>query len=222
MAIDTYAKLQAAVMDELNRKSGNLATNVTIGATTIEGKVKRAIANCEVRVRQLIRVRQQETSTTITFTSGDWDYALPSDFKSARLMYLNQDPIVTVTQDSLENIIAEYPSNAVGEPRKFAISGSTLYVRPIPDGGRSAELFYYQDLPSLTDSNTSNWLLLECPNIYLYGSCLELTPYLGNDERIQVWKGAFDEAIGLLTGDNDATKWNGVLVQSALPVMLIV
>jgi hypothetical protein len=96
MAIDTYAKLIVAVQDELNRKGGSLAQDVTIGATTIEGKVKRAIANCEVRVRQLIRVRQQETSTSIAFTSGVTEYALPSDFRSARLMYLVQDPIVTL------------------------------------------------------------------------------------------------------------------------------
>jgi len=220
--IDTYAKLIVAVQDEVNRKGGGLAADVTIGATTIEGKVKRAIANCEVRVRQMIRVRQQETSTSIAFTSGTWSYALPSDFKSARVMYLNQDPIVTVTQDSLENIIAEYPSAAAGEPRKFSVVGSSFYIRPPPDAGRSATLFYYRDLPSLSDTATSNWLLLECPNIYLYGACLELTPYLGDDSRIQVWKGAFDEAVGLLTGDNDATKWSGVLVQSALPVMLVV
>lgn len=222
MAINTYAKLQAAVQDELNRNAGLLGQDVTIGSTTIEGKVKRAIANCEVRVRQLIRVRQQETSTTIAFTNGTTEYALPSDFKSARLMHLVQDPIVTIEQDSLENLISEYPSNATGEPRKFAIVGSNFQVRPIPDSGRSAKLYYYQDLTSLSDTNTSNWLLLECPNIYLYGSCLELTPYLGDDERIQVWKGAFDEAIGLLTGDDNATKWNGVLVQSALPVMIVV
>jgi hypothetical protein len=49
-----------------------------------------------------------------------------------------------------------------------------------------------------------------------------MTPYLGDDARVQLWKGAFDEAIGLLTGDDDTAKWNGVLVQSALPVMIVV
>lgn len=220
--IDTYAKLQVSIQDELNRKGGGLAQDVTIGTTTIEGKVKRAIANCEVRVRQLIRVRQQETSTSIPFTAGVTEYALPSDFRSARLMHLVQDPIITIEQDSLENLIADFPSNAPGQPLKFAVVGSNFQVRPIPDNGRTAKLYYYQDLASLSDTNTSNWLLLSCPNIYLYGSCLELTPYLGDDERIQVWKGAFDEAIGLLTGDDNATKWNGVLVQSGLPVMIVV
>lgn len=221
MAIDTYAKLQVSIQDEVNRKGGSLAANVTIGATTIEGKVQRAIANCEVRVRQLIRVRQQETSTSIAFTSGITAYALPGDFRSARLMYLDQDPIVTLEQDSLESIVSDYPSNTTGQPAKFAIVGSSFYVRPIPQGG-TAKLFYYQDLVSLSDAAPSNWLLTACPNVYLYGSCLELTPYLRDDERIQLWKGAFDESIALLTGDDDATKWNGVLVQSALPVMIVV
>lgn len=222
MAIDTYAELQVAIQDELNRKGGGLASDVTIGATTIEGKVKRAIANCEIRVQRTIRTRQMETSTSIAFTSGTTEYSLPSDFLSARLMYLVQDPIVTLEQDSLENIIADYPSNATGQPRKFAVSGSSFFVRPVPDGSRTAKLFYYKTIPVLSDSNTSNWLLTAAPDLYLYGSCLEIMPYLGDDERLQVWKGAFDEAIRLLTGDDDAAKWNGVLVKSGLPVMIVV
>lgn len=222
MAIDTYAKLQVAIQDELNRKGGALAQDVTIGASTIEGKVKRAIASCEIRVQRTIRVRQMETSTSIPFTSGDWDYAVPSDFLSARTMYLDQDPIAPLEQDSLESILSEFPNNSVGQPQKFAVSGSNFYVRPIPDNGRTARLFYYRTIPPLSDSNTSNWLLTAAPDVYLYGSCLEVMPYLGDDERIQVWKGAFDEAIRLLTGDDDAAKWNGVLVKSALPVMVVV
>lgn len=222
MAIDTYAKLQTAIMDELYRKSGTLASDVTIGATTIEGKVKRAIANCEIRVQRTIRTRQMETATSIAFTNGTSQYSLPSDFLSARLMYLDQDPIVTMDQDSLENIIAEFPSAATGEPAKFAVSGSSFFVRPIPDSGRTAKLYYYQTITPLSDSNTSNWLLTAAPDVYLYGSCVEMMPYLGDDERIQVWKGAFDESIRLLTGDDDAAKWNGVLVKSVLPVMVVV
>lgn len=220
--IDTYAKLIVAVQDEVNRKGGGLAADVTIGSTTIEGKVRRAIANCEIRVQRTIRVRQMETTTSIAFTNGTTEYSLPSDYVSARLMYLVQDPIVTIEQDSLENLIADFPSNATGQPAKFAVSGLSFFVRPTPDSGRSAKFFYYKSIPVLSDSNTTNWLLTAAPDIYLYGACIELMPYLGDDERIQVWKGAFDEAVRLLTGDDDAAKWNGVLVKSGLPVMLVV
>lgn len=221
MAIDTYAKLQSEIQDTINRD--DLLADVTAYSSgDVEGAITRSIRKCELRIQRTLRVRQMETSTTLTFTNGVTQYSLPSDFLSARLLYLSQDPVKILTQDSLENLISNYPNAAVAEPSSFAVSGSSIYVRAVPDGTYSAPLFYYQEIPALTTSNTSNWLLTAAPDAYLYGSCLELMPFLMNDERIQVWKGAFDEAMNLIKEDDDAAKWNGVLVQSGLPVQIVV
>ena len=88
MAIDTYAKLQSDIQDKLDRD--DLLANVTAYSSgDIEGAVKRAIRTCELRVQRTLRVRQMETSTTITLSSGSTTVALPSDFLSARLFYLD-------------------------------------------------------------------------------------------------------------------------------------
>mgnify|MGYP006899560649 CR=1 FL=1 len=221
MAIDTYAKLQSEIQDTIDRD--DLLADVTAYASgNIEGAITRAIRRCELRIQRTLRVRDMETSTTIAFVSGTTTIALPSDFLSARLFYLNIDPIAILKQDTLENVFSSYPNAAVAQPVAFAVTGSNMVARPVSDGSYSAPFYYYQSIPALTTANTSNWLLVKAVDAYLYGSCLELMPHIHNDPRIQTWKGFFDEAISLLEEDDNAAKWNGVLVSSVLPIQIVV
>lgn len=220
--IDTRAKLRAAIQDELTRLDGGLGETVNIGGQDVDSAVDRAIARCEIRIQRTIRVRQMETSTSIATVGGTAIYALPGDFLSAQFAYLDTDPVFSLAQDSLANLFAEFADQATAQPQKFAVVGSNIHLRPVPDGVYTLKLFYYQSITPLSDSVSTNWLLEDAPDLYLYGSCLELSPYLGDDERIQVWKGAFDEGVRLLTEDNDTAKWSGVLVQAALPVQVVV
>ena len=220
MALASYLDLQTAIMDEVNRS--DLADSVTKSTGTIEGIVTRAITRCEVRLNRVLRVRQMEASTSIAFTGGVSVYALPTDFLSAEYFYLNTDPVEVIKQDSLANIFADYPESSGGEPRSFAVVGSNLQVRPPPDGAYTAVLTYYQRIPALSTSNTTNWLLTDAPDLYVYGSCLELQPWLGADARIGVWAAALEQGVDDLESDNASAKFSGVLVSTALPDTVII
>lgn len=221
MAIDTYAKLQSAISDELNRND-LLATVTAYSSGPIDGAIKRSIENCELRLNRTLRVRQMETSTTMTLVAATSVYSLPSDFIQARLAYVDAQPITLIEQTTLENLFAQYPNSATSKPQKMAIVGATLQLRPIPDSAYSVPLYYYAQPAALSDTQTTNTLFAISPDLYLYGSCLELTRFLGEDARLQVWKGFYDEAVRLITEDSNAAKWSGVLVQSALPVTIVV
>lgn len=221
MAIDTYGKLQSSISDILNRE--DLIADVTkYSGGTIEGIVKRAIRRTELRVQRDLRVRQMEASSAITFTSGTTIYALPSDFMSARLLYITGSPRYVITQTTLDGIYAEFAGAANQRPIKFAVSGNNLHAQPTPDSTYSALLYYYQEIPPLTDSNTSNWLLADCPDIYEYGSLIECTTYLRDDSRLQVWTQLYNEAVRLLNGDDSTARFTGVLQQPALPIQVVV
>jgi hypothetical protein len=47
----------------------------------------------------------------------------------------------------------------------------------------------------LSDSNTTNWLLDDHPDLYLFGSLARAEAYLKDDERVAFWKSAEDEAL---------------------------
>jgi hypothetical protein len=42
---------------------------------------------------------------------------------------------------------------------------------------------------------SSNWILRDHPDAYLYGALLQAAPFLRDDERIAVWGGLFERAI---------------------------
>jgi hypothetical protein len=221
MAIDTYAKLQSSISDILNRE--DLIADVTkYSGGTIEGVVKRAIRRTELRVQRDLRVRQMEASSAMTFTAGNIIYALPSDFMSARLLFITGTPRYVITQTTLDGIYAEFAADANQRPIKFAISGNNLHVQPTPDATYGATLFYYQEIPTLSDTNASNWLLEDAPDIYEYGSLMECTTYLRDDQRLQVWTQLYNEGIRLLNGDDSTARFTGVLQQPALPVQVVV
>lgn len=221
MAVNTYAKLQSSISDILNRE--DLIADVTkYSSGTIEGIVKRAISRVEYRVQRDLRVRQMETSSALTLTAGNSIVALPTDFLSTRLAYITGSPIKVITQTTLDGIYTEFAGSANQKPAKFAISGNNMHVMPTPDATYSLQLYYYQEIPPLTDSNTSNWLLLDAPDVYEYGALVECTVYLRDDPRLQVWMGLYNEAVRLLNGDDSTARFTGVLQQPALPIQVVV
>ena len=97
-----------------------------------------------------------------------------------------------------------------------------MYVRPVPDGAYTTTLFYYQEIPALTASNTTNWLLTDAPDLYVYGTCMELQPWLGSDSRIATWAAALEQGVADLKADNASAKHAGVLLATAMPETVVV
>ena len=75
-------------------------------------------------------------------------------------------------------------------------------VAPTPDAAYPFEVLVYQLLPLLDDANQTNWLTEYAPQVLLYATLLEATPFLKNDERIQVWQQMYDRAAQALNGED--------------------
>jgi hypothetical protein len=54
----------------------------------------------------------------------------------------------------------------------------------------------------LDDNNQTNWLTEYAPNLLLYATLLEATPFLKNDERIPVWTNMYAMAAQALNGED--------------------
>ena len=79
--------------------------------------------------------------------------------------------------------------------------GNWLVV-PTPDDAYPFEVLFYE-LPVLLDEeNKTNWLTEYAPQILLYATLLEATPFLKNDERIPVWQQMYDRAAAMLNGED--------------------
>jgi hypothetical protein len=63
-----------------------------------------------------------------------------------------------------------------------------------PDGATSA-------IVALSDSATSNWLLTLSPDIYLYATLVELSPFLIEDDRVPLWEAELQKRLEDLAGN---------------------
>lgn len=65
---------------------------------------------------------------------------------------------------------------------------------PTPDYNYPFEIVYYELPALLSTENQTNWLTKFAPQMLLYATLLEATPFLKNDERIPVWQGMYNDA----------------------------
>jgi len=99
--------------------------------------------------------------------------------------------------------------DTTGIPRYYRHSENQFEFCPSPDGSYGVELLYYQRIPALSDSNTTNWLLTEAPDAYLYGALIHSAPYLADDQRTAVWAQIFGATMQRLNQSSDEAVYSG-------------
>lgn len=75
-------------------------------------------------------------------------------------------------------------------------------ISPTPNEAYPFEILYYELPPLLDDEVQTNWITEYAPQLLLYATLLEATPFLKNDERIPVWQQMYDRAAAALNGED--------------------
>jgi len=176
MTISTYATLQTAVETWLAR-------------TDLTATIPDLITLFEACANRRLRVRQMETSTTLTPSSGS--ATLPTDYLMWRSVTWTGSTRVSLEYVHPTYLQAAYPTTPSDTPRHFIIEGTTLKVRPVDDTG--LEFYYFQKVPALSDAATTNWLLTAHPDLYLFGTLAEAQALAGFFDIAGVWKTRRDE-----------------------------
>ena len=188
--LTTYSGLQATVADWLNR--ADLTAQIPSFIALSEAKFNR-----ELRLRDML-TRSEAVSTN--------EYvAVPSDFLEAYNLELNMTNLSA--QQSLEYIGPNEAkvlkaNKATNQVRYFTIIDGAFELIPAPQANVDLLLTYYARIPSLA-ANGTNWLLTKAPDLYLYSALLEATPYLKNDERLQVWAAARQQVIDAMSLESE-------------------
>jgi hypothetical protein len=180
--ITNYATLQTAVANWLHRQ--DLAALVPDFISLAENEMSADIV-----------ARPMEARATLAVTAGNAYVTLPSDVLEFRRLLLVTDPVSVLRYESPDQISTDYPTEMVGKPTLYTVIGSTAQLAPIPDSNYSLEITYRQSIPSLSVSNPTNWLLINFPNVYLYGALCAAQPYLMDDSRIGLFKNLYAEAV---------------------------
>lgn len=174
MAITTYAELQTAIGNWLNRS--DLAASAPDFIALAEAQMERDIDHW----------RRSKRATA----SVDTQYVeLPSDFVKPERIHMSGAKEALEVMSLAEMQDRRYADDdTAGEPRFYALTGGEIELFPTPSELSSLEMTYQRTIPALSDSNTTNWVLDNAKDLYLYGALMQSAPFLVDDARIAVWQ----------------------------------
>ena len=115
-------------------------------------------------------------------------------------------PLNYVTPQLLPRINA---GSITGIPEAYTMRAGYLLMGPVPSSSYTMEIDYYARVAALSDSATTNDMLTNNPDLYLYGSLLEAEPFLMNDARVQLWANAFRQSMTDLQDQDDKDSHSG-------------
>jgi len=195
--IATYAELQAAIADTLNRDD-------------LTAEIPTFIRLAESRIDRDIRHWRQERRASVTLDE-QYNDILPTDFLQPIRLQVTDAPTSEVSLMSMSQMMQrrEVASDVTGRPSNYCLTGGEIEVYPTPSATFEASLVYYGRIAALSGTNTTNWLLSEAPDVYLYGALVHTAPYLKDDARMQVWEAFFKLGIDTLNGTSDDAKFGG-------------
>ena len=96
-----------------------------------------------------------------------------------------------------------------GTPIYYTHADGQFQLYPTPSADTDFELLYIQKLDALSGSNADNWLLLDSPDVYLYGALLHSAPYLAEDERVAVWAQMYAASVQRLNEASESARFSG-------------
>jgi hypothetical protein len=185
MAIGTYAELQTAVANWLDRDD-------------LTDRIPEFIALAEAKMNRNLRISLMENvSTAITMVGGTRDYSLPTGFTGMKEFHLTTSPVVALSYITPEMMNRMWAGSNTGRPQAFTLFSDAgtrkVKIGPAPDSAYTTSMLYLKKIDNLSVANPTETMLTENPDVYLYGALLEAEPFLMNDARIQIWAGLLQQ-----------------------------
>lgn len=160
-------------------------------ASDITDNIPIAIQLLEAELNDELILKNMESEETLTLTVGQNYVALPSGFVSPIAMWLVVDGERVELRPELPQNLPYNTDNT--QPVLYAIDGSNVRFDSPSDDTYTAYLRCVK-ASNLSATNTTNYLLLKRPDIYLYGT-LKHCAVLADDDRNQVkWERLYELA----------------------------
>ena len=178
----TYSELKTNIASFLNRS--DLTDKIDLFIDQTEAEINRRVRT-EDNVKRATAVLEQQYLT------------LPSDWQEVINIEIQSNDFGPVLQQSIESLDLHRSSinDAPGQPIFFALVNDTLEFSPKPDTNYTLQLTYYAKITPLSDSDTSNFISNDHPDIYLYGALKHASIFLMEDERAIFFSTQFEKAL---------------------------
>lgn len=178
----TYAELKTAIANYLNRS--DLTSDIDTFIDNVEAELNR-------------RLRTKDMIKRATATADSQYLTVPTDWIEAINVEITSNDFSPLFQQSIESldVYRKSNNNSVGQPVYFAMVDDSIELAPTPDGEYTLQLTYYAKISALSSSNTSNFVSVSHPDVYLYGALKHASIFLMEDERIPMFTQQFEKAL---------------------------
>jgi len=197
MALSTFAELKAAIASWANR------TNLTT-------QIPDFIALAEARMGADLSARALESLQEVEIVDGV--ATLPDNVVTVlglKIVDATYPDVEVTSRERIEELTAR---GYTGDHTYAALIGREVHLYPDTDG--TLEVYAKCRVPPLSDEATTNWVLTNHPNAYLFGSLMEVAEFTQGDPTR--WERRYAEAIiqanqaGVYGGQMATSKVRGV------------
>lgn len=201
MALANYTDLRDAVSEWLAKS--NLST-----------RAPDFISLAEAELNRRVRIRQNMTTGTLTLSSGAASVALPTGFlEEIELNYTDQ--VEALNRAPFDKIDFENTADSIhARPSWYAITSDSIVFDTEADQDYTLLLRYYRKWDLASD--TSNWLMTNAPDAYLFGSLAEAADYQRDTAALQRYLSRRDAAIQSVLNADARSKRARLTVDPAL------
>ena len=164
-------------------------------------QLPRLVTLAERRIARELKIEGFIRAITTPLSIGVSTYLYPDRWRDTISMTVDGTPIQTRSYEYLRNY---WPNEAqTASPQFYAdYDYANWLIAPTPNAASTLEILYYEQPALLGPNLQSNWLTDYAPELVLYASLLEATPFLKNDERVQLWQSLYDRCAQAFNGQD--------------------
>ena len=198
MAITNYTNLQTSIADFLNRDD-------------LTSVIPTFIQLAEAQIQRDIRHWKMEARSSGQQSAGDQYMQIPADWLETIRLHVTDQGTSAITMTSraaMADIRAKNEDVSTKTTYYYCHADGQFELYPTPADDMNVELLYYQKIPDLA-TNSTNWLLTDAPDVYLYGALLHSAPYLAEDARVAVWAQMYSAAVQNVNSASEQARYSG-------------
>jgi len=124
---------------------------------------------------------------------------VPTRYLRLKNAYVDGNPSTRLDRKSIHQLYGRYPRGSdTDRPKEIARDGINFVFGPPPDSTYTIKGTYYAKpvVMRLYPSDASgHWLIMNAPDLPLYGALLEAESFIKNDPRIALWQSFYTPAL---------------------------
>ena len=194
MALTNWVGLITAVQDFTGR------------ADMTTAKVDYFIDLAEAYFNNNLRTHEMETTNgSFTVTAGA--ISNPSDFLGWKRLSITSNGATTLLSPVSYEQNEMIDDGTTGMPTRYLIRGGSTLLRPTPDATYTVGGTYYQKVPALSDSQSTNWISTNYSDAYFFPMMAMAEAFIQNDMRMATWVPLLEQAVAGIKKTDREKGW---------------